>query len=177
MANSEAAAGMKRFAILFPVFLLAGFGLLFTPILRPAIDGGTALLVQVSAFVVRILGGHAAAQSDILRNPASGFSIRVLDTCNASNVTVLLWAAILAFPAPWIEKGKGLAGGTAAIHVLNVVRIVSLFYLGQVNAKWFEIAHLYVWESLIVLFTLVIFWLWVQTTFRAERAPRGWIPQ
>jgi len=158
---------MKRFVILFPVFLVAGFGLLLTPFLRPVIDGGTATLVRASAFLVRILGGQAAAQSDILQNPASGFSIRVMDTCNASNVTVLLWAAILAFPAPWIAKSKGLASGTVAIHFLNLVRIVSLFYLGQVNAKWFEIAHLYVWESLIVLFTLVIFWLWVQATFRA----------
>ena len=157
---------MARFVILFPAWLLAGFGLLFAPFTRPAIDRGTAWLVQLSALLVRLLGGHAAAQSDILRNPASGFSIRVLDTCNASNVTVLLWAAILAFPAPWAAKGKGLAGGTVAIHILNLLRIVSLFYLGQVSEKWFEIAHLYVWESLIVLFTLVIFWLWVQQTYR-----------
>jgi exosortase H (IPTLxxWG-CTERM-specific) len=158
---------MARFVVLFPGLLLAGFGLLFAPFTRPAIDRGTAWLVSLSALLVRLLGGHAAAQSDILRNPASGFSIRVMDTCNASNVTVLWWAAILAFPAPWTAKGKGLAGGTAAIHVLNLLRIVSLFYLGQVSDKWFEIAHLYVWESLIVLFTLVIFWLWVQHTYRS----------
>jgi exosortase H (IPTLxxWG-CTERM-specific) len=158
---------MRRFVVLFPAWLLAGFGLLFAPFTRPAIDRGTALLVELSALLVRLLGGHAAAQSDILRNPTSGFSIRVMDTCNASNVTVLLWAAILAFPAPWTAKGKGLAGGTVAIHVLNLLRIVSLFYLGQVSEKWFEIAHLYVWESLIVLFTLVIFWFWVQHTYRS----------
>ena len=158
---------MTRFAVLFPVWLLAGFGLLFAPFMRPAIDRGTAWLVVASAFLVRLLGGHASAQSDVLLNPASGFSIRVLDTCNASNVTVLLWAAILAFPAPWTAKGKGLATGTAAIHVLNLLRIISLFYLGQVSEKWFEIAHLYVWESLIVLFTLVIFWFWVQHTYHS----------
>ena len=156
----------RGFLVLFPVWLLAGFGLLFAPISRPAIDRGTAWLVALSALVVRLLGGHAAAQSDILRNPATGFSIRVLDTCNASNVTVLLWAAILAFPAPWRDKAKGLVAGTAAIHALNLLRIVSLFYLGQVSQKWFEIAHLYVWESLIVLFTLVVFWVWVQHTYR-----------
>ena len=165
LAREAARSRMKRFVVLFPVWLLAGFGLLFAPFTRPAIDRGTGWLVEVSAWLVRLLGGQASAQSGLLRNPASGFSIRVLDTCNASNVTVLLWAAILAFPAPWTSKGKGLATGTAAIHVLNLVRIVSLFYLGQVSDKWFEIAHLYVWESLIVLFTLVIFWLWVQHTY------------
>ena len=161
---------MGRFVVLFPVWLLTGFGLLFAPFMRPAFDRGTAMLVTISALLVRIFGGHAAAQSDILQNPASGFSIRVLDTCNASNVTVLLWAAILAFPAPWIAKGKGLATGTVALHALNLLRIISLFYLGQVSQKWFEIAHLYVWESLIVLFTLVVFWLWVQHTYRSAEA-------
>jgi exosortase H (IPTLxxWG-CTERM-specific) len=158
---------MAHFAVLFPVWLLGGFGLLFAPFARPAIDRGTVWLVEVSALLVSLLGGQAAAQSDVLRNPASGFSIRVMDTCNASNVTVLLWAAILAFPAPWTAKCKGLATGTAAIHAVNLLRIVSLFYLGQVSQEWFEIAHLYVWESLIMLFTLVIFWLWVQHTYRS----------
>ncbi|HXB70247.1 MAG TPA: exosortase H [Candidatus Acidoferrales bacterium] len=166
-APEAARSSMVRFVVLFPVWLLAGFGLLFAPFARPAVDRGTALLVEVSALLVRVLGGQATAQSDMLRNPASGFSIRVMDTCNASNVTVLLWAAILAFPAPWPAKGKGLAAGTAAIHVVNLLRIVSLFYLGQVSKEWFEIAHLYMWESLIVLFTLVIFWLWVQHTYRS----------
>ena len=172
-APDAARVRMTRFLVLFPTFLLAGFGLLFAPFMRLAIDRGTAWLVQGSALLVRLCGGQAAAQADFLLNPANGFSIRVMDTCNASNVTVLLWAAILAFPAPWLAKGKGLAGGTLAIHGLNLLRIISLFYLGQADAKWFEIAHLYVWESLIVLFTLVIFWLWVQDTYRSARGALG----
>jgi exosortase H (IPTLxxWG-CTERM-specific) len=100
---------------------------------------------------------------NMLLNPATGFSIEVQDTCNASNVTLLLWAAILSFPAPWIQKGKGLLAGTVAIHLLNLVRIISLFYLGQYDQRWFEFAHLYVWESLIMLATLTIFGAWVHT--------------
>jgi exosortase H (IPTLxxWG-CTERM-specific) len=158
---------MARFLVLFAICLLAGFGVLFAPVLRPVIDRGTAVLVTVSAILVRLLGGQAMAKSDLLQNPETGFSIRVLDTCNASNVTVLLWAAIIAFPAGWKEKGKGLIVGTIAIHLVNLFRIVSLFYLGQVNERWFEVAHLYVWESFIVLFTVVVFWLWVQNIYRS----------
>jgi exosortase H (IPTLxxWG-CTERM-specific) len=159
-APAAVRSSMTRFVVLFPVWLLAGFGLLFAPFTQPVVNRGTASLL------VRLFGGHASAQSSVLRNPASGFSISVMNTCNASNVTVLLWAAILAFPAPWTAKSKGLATGTAALHVLNLLRVISLFYLGQISQKWFEIAHLYVWESLIVLFTLVIFWMWVQHTYR-----------
>jgi hypothetical protein len=31
----------------------------------------------------------------------------------------------------------------------------------------FEFTHLYVWEGVIMLVTLVIFWTWVQRTYRA----------
>ena len=118
--------------------------------------------MEVSAFLVRLMGGQAVGQNDFLRNPISGFSIQVMAPCNAANVTILLWAAILAFPAPWAAKGKGLAAGSLAIQVLNLVRIISLFYLGQFADRWFEFMHLYVWESLFVLFTLTIFWTWVR---------------
>ena len=157
---------MLRFLVLFPVLLAAGFVLLIGPVLRPAIAAFTHALVEISAAAIRILGGSAAAGQVTLENPANGFAIQVLDGCNGNNVMVLLWAAILAYPASWLDKGKGLAIGTALLQGINLVRIVTLFYLGQYDRRWFEFAHLYVWESLFVLFTLTIFWMWVRRTGR-----------
>jgi exosortase H (IPTLxxWG-CTERM-specific) len=153
---------MLRFIACFVLCLVLGFGLLLAPFTQPAMGQGTIGEVKLCAGLVRLFGGHAAARENVLVNPANGFSIEVRDTCNASNVTLLLWAAILSFPAPWIQKGKGLAAGTVAIHTLNLVRIISLFYLGQYNTQWFTFAHLYVWESLIMLVTLIVFSVWVQ---------------
>jgi exosortase H (IPTLxxWG-CTERM-specific) len=98
----------------------------------------------------------------VLQNPSNGFAMEVLDGCNGDDVAVLLWAAILAYPASWRQKGKGLVFGTATIYVINFLRIISLFYLGQYDRQWFEFAHLYVWESVFVLLTLTIFWMWVR---------------
>jgi len=160
---------MLRFLVLFPIFLAVGFCALLIPFLHPAITAFTRGLVEVSAMVIRLFGGHAAAQQVILRNPSNGFAMEVLDGCNGDDVVVLLWAAILAYPASWLQKGKGLLAGTAAIYLINFLRIISLFYLGQYNTRWFEFAHLYVWESVFVLLTLTIFWMWV----RRMAAPRG----
>ena len=44
---------------------------------------------------------------------------------------MLLFCAILAFPAPWKNKLVGLLAGTVAVQGLNVIRVISLFYLGQ----------------------------------------------
>jgi exosortase H (IPTLxxWG-CTERM-specific) len=153
---------MLRFLVLFPIFLAVGFGGLLTPFLHPAVTGFTRGLVEISAIVIRLFGGSATANQVVLQNPANGFAMEVLDGCNGDDVAVLLWAAILAYPASWLQKGKGLLAGTATIYVINFLRIISLFYLGQYNRQWFEFAHLYVWESVFVLLTLTIFWTWVR---------------
>jgi exosortase H (IPTLxxWG-CTERM-specific) len=153
---------MVRFLVLFPIFLAVGFCGLLIPFLHPAVTGFTRGLVEISAIVIRLFGGSATAQQVVLQSPSSGFAMEVIDGCNGDDVVVLLWAAILAYPASWKQKGKGLLAGTAAIYVINFLRIISLFYLGQYNRQWFEFAHLYVWESVFVLLTLTIFWMWVR---------------
>ena len=153
---------MLRFLVLFPIFLVAGFCALLIPFLHPAVTAFTRGLVEISAIVIRLFGGHATAQQVILQNPLNGFAMEVLDGCNGDDVAVLLWAAILAYPASWLQKGKGLLVGTATIYIINFLRIISLFYLGQYDMRWFEFAHLYVWESVFVLLTLTIFWTWVR---------------
>ena len=50
---------------------------------------------------------------------------------------------------------------------MNLLRIISLFYLGQYNRNWFDFAHFYLWEGLIVLDTLAIFWLWAVVVRRS----------
>jgi hypothetical protein len=53
------------------------------------------------------------------------------------------------------------------------VRFISLYYLGQYSRSWFDFAHLYLWESLIVLDTMVVFWLWTRLVFRSMAARRA----
>ena len=48
--------------------------------------------------------------------------------------------------------------------------MISLYYLGQYNRDWFDFAHMYLWESLIVLDTLAVFWIWASVV-RKSMAP------
>lgn len=59
-------------------------------------------------------------------------------------------------------KWIGLGIGILAVQAVNILRIVSLFYLGQWNLQWFEFAHLYLWQALIMLDVLVVWLLWVR---------------
>ena len=48
------------------------------------------------------------------------------------------------------------------MHTLNIVRIISLFYLGQWNYTVFEWFHLYLWPMLIMLDVLAVFAIYLQ---------------
>jgi exosortase H (IPTLxxWG-CTERM-specific) len=160
------AAPQAHFAILFAACFLVGIGLVLLPPGQWADQGFSRLLVRISHGLIGICGGATAVQGAILRAPG-GFAVEMRDGCNGINVTILLWAAVLAFPAPWKLRAAGLAAGTLAIQLLNVVRFISLFYIGQYSTAWFEFAHGYLWETLLILDTIVVFWLWVGRVSRA----------
>ena len=86
-------------------------------------------LVALSHMIITICGGHATRQGAILRSPG-GFGVEMLDGCNAVNVTMLLCSAIFAFPAAWKMKTLGILGGAAIIQVVNLLRFISIFFLG-----------------------------------------------
>jgi exosortase H (IPTLxxWG-CTERM-specific) len=145
---------------LFVVAALVQFGILLLPPVRPFVDGFSGALAVSSARLIQIFGGTCLRSAAILSNPARGFALEVRDGCNGVNVTILLWAAILAYPSAWNRKLLGLAAGGIVVQTLNLLRLISLFYLGQYNQSWFEFAHLYLWETMIILDAVVFFAVW-----------------
>ncbi len=158
-----------RFALAFTCWALLAFGILFTAPVQALDVRFSRVLVSVSHDLIAGCGGHATRDGAILRAPG-GFGVEMRDGCNAVNVLILLWSAVLAFPASRKMKALGLAVGSAIVQALNILRFISLFYLGQYSMAWFDFAHAYLWESLLVLDTMVIFWLWVRHAVRPGTA-------
>ncbi len=158
---------MARFALTFVVVLVTLFGLELTPPGQAVVRPWTDQVAAASAGLVRAFDGSAMAQGKTLYDPRSGFGVTIEAGCNGVEAMLVLLAGILAYPAPWRARLVGLAAGAVAIQALNLVRIVSLFYLGQWNYAWFEWAHLYVWQALIMLDALVVWLLWMRSVGKA----------
>jgi exosortase H (IPTLxxWG-CTERM-specific) len=156
-----------RFLVLFGACFLVGYAALMTPWVKPAVMDFDRVLVYASGTLIHLCRGHVDAGGTVLRDPSTGLAIEMKDGCNGVNVTVLLCAALLAFPASWSLKVKGLLIGCGAIQLVNLLRFISLFYLLHYNRGWFDFAHDYLWESLIMLDALAVFWMWVQVVFRS----------
>ena len=165
---------MLRFFVLFLVIQAALFGLELTPPAQAwCVEPWTATLAKISTAIVTAFDPNVVATGKIMRSTTNGFAVSIEAGCNGVEATIVLIAAILAFPSTWKHKLLGLAAGIVAVQGLNVLRVISLFYLGQWDFQVFEWAHLYVWQALIMLDVLVVWLEWVRTLPRADddRAP------
>jgi exosortase H (IPTLxxWG-CTERM-specific) len=160
-----------RFVVIFAACFLLGIALLLTPPAQAVDVRFSRMLVSFSHALIHVCGGASTVQGAILRDPAKGFGVEMRDGCNAVNVTILLWSAVIAFPARLKMKIWGLLAGTIIIQAINIVRFISLFYIGQYSTSWFDFAHGYLWESMLILDTMAVFWLWVNRVSRSYAVP------
>src|SRR4249919_3881044 len=154
---------MVRFFLLFLVLQAALFGAELSPWAQDYfVVPWTNQLAAISAYLVTLFDPNVVAAGKVLRSTTNGFAVSIEAGCNGVEATIVLVAAILAFPAPWKRRLIGLAIGIVAVQGLNIVRVISLFYLGQWDLRVFEWAHLYVWQALIMLDVLVVWLVWVR---------------
>ena len=159
---------MLRFALVFLGVLIALFVLELTPPGQEFfVVPWTNAVAAASVAIVKAFDPAVVAQGAVIISTKTGFAVQILAGCNGVEAMIVLIAGVLAFPATWPQRAAGIAIGVVAIQALNLVRIVSLFYLGQWDRQWFEWAHLYVWQAVIMLDALIVWLLWL----RAVRKP------
>src|SRR5882672_5208221 len=130
---------MIRFFVLFIVLLAVLFGLELTPWGQAYfVEPWTRELAAISASIVTLFDPGVIASGRVLRSVASGFAVSIEAGCNGVEATLVLFAAMIAFPAPWRHKLAGIVIGSLAVQLLNIVRVISLFYLGQWSFDVFE---------------------------------------
>jgi exosortase H (IPTLxxWG-CTERM-specific) len=154
---------MLRFAFGFILILLVLFTLQLLPLgQRWVVVPFTEFIAALSAGLVQLMDANVVASAKVLQDVESGFAVSIEAGCNGVEATIVLVSAVLAFPAPWRMKLIGIVAGFLAIQAMNLLRIISLFYLGQWNQTAFEWAHLYLWQTLIILDVLIVFLIWLR---------------
>lgn len=162
---------MLRFFLTFVVLQLGLFGInMLSVVQQHVVLPWTALLARGCVALVTLFDDSAAAAGKVLWNTATGFGVSIEPGCNGVEACIVLFAGVMAFPSSWRYKLMGLAMGFVAVQLLNMVRIISLFYLGQWNMEVFNFAHEYLWQALIMLDVLVVWLLWVRAVARAEQS-------
>ena len=118
----------------------------------------TAMVAHSSALLLRVFGSGVESVGTVIRSPR--FALDVQNGCNGIEAAILLAAAIFAFPATLRSRLIGLLAAIVAIEFVNLVRLSSLFGLGEHYRRIFDFFHVAVWQSLVILAAISIFVLW-----------------
>ena len=154
--------------LIFAVCILSFFTLLRTSVVRRYLAEPLAVaFASVGGLVLNILSLKATASGTLLR--VEGFAAQIDDVCTGIFVVAIYLSAVLAYPSRASEKLKGLLLGASAILMLNLIRVISLMYIGLYVPDYFETAHLLVWQSLVIFSALLV---WIYWTERFVGAPQ-----
>lgn len=92
-----------------------------------------------------------------------GFSLRVIIDCCSVEPMAIFSAAVIAFPATWKQKLIGITFAIPVFFIINIIRIVSLYYVGAyVSLQAMDRVHLDIWQGLLILFSIVLCFFWIR---------------
>lgn len=167
---------MNRSAIAFVAIFMACL-LLFSIVIRvDVIDKSlivpfTALIAKAGSLTLNLFGlGTSVFGTVIMGN--EGFAVDILNGCNGIYVVGIVVSAVLAFPSTKKEKVVGLLLGITGVQLINLIRIVSLYYIGLTNPALFDRFHHYVWQTGVIVLSMAIWIFWAEVLVAAPARPR-----
>ena len=123
---------MTRFLIIFCTALVTLFVIeLLQPVQAAVIQPFTGFLASLSTALILPFDSNVIAEGRVLRDSVSQFAVSIESGCNGVEAAIVLIAGVLAFPATWKQKVLAIVAGFIFVQALNIVRIISLFYIGQ----------------------------------------------
>lgn len=93
-------------------------------------------------------------------------SIDIKKGCEGFEVMILLAAVLAACPIPWRARVAGILLGCVMIYLLNILRIVSLYYISFLAPGLFDFAHVTLWQTAIIFSALLYVAWWIRRAGR-----------
>lgn len=124
----------------------------------------TAGVAAVSGQLLRMIGEPVSVAGTEIRSGT--FGVNIENGCNGVETALLLAAAVLAFPAGWRQRLLGFFLGFFAVEIVNLVRVVSLVWIGRHRPALFDSSHTVIWQSAVVLFGVLLFLFWASRQTR-----------
>lgn len=115
---------------------------------------------RVSGTILGISYDDVAVIGDSISSQKAACSISVRHGCDALLPTALFVAAALASPVAFWTKIPAVIIGSVCILLMNLVRIVTLFYTQARIPKYFERMHLEIWPAIFICLSIFLWVIW-----------------
>jgi exosortase/archaeosortase family protein len=154
-------------AIAAPLFLLYSYPYAEDGFMTAGIQRYLSGYARMVGAVISLLGPQIAVSGNLIHGRM--FSMRIVQTCDAMEVNILLAAAIAGFPMPLGRRVATVLLSVVSLLSINVFRLCVLYWLGARAPSWFSRTHETLAPLFLVASALVIFLL--ATRRRVRRLP------
>ena len=120
----------------------------------------TQATAQIVTWMLGLAGELVRVDGTVIYSPQ--FNMRIVSECTAITPIIVLAAATVAVPAPVGSKLRGIILGASVLHLVNLVRIISLYYLGVMWPDMVEFVHLVLWQAVLVVLAVGLWGFWAQ---------------
>jgi exosortase/archaeosortase family protein len=121
---------------------------------RATINSFLHVYAGTTGLILRAFDPSVRVSGEVI---SGAFAMRIAQTCDAMDVTILLVAAIASWHGPIRRRIVASLASALALAVLNVVRLCSLYLIGMMRPSFFEAAHLDVWPAVILVAAVALF--------------------
>jgi exosortase/archaeosortase family protein len=148
-----------RFGLKFGVLMAAYYVLVLVPFFERLLYEYLRANAWIANAIINWLGQASHVSEITIRSP--GYAIRVRRGCDALEPAWFYCAAVLSFPGALPLKLPGILIGVMAILMLNLARIVSLFFIGLDRPGLFSVAHLEIWPAIFIVVAILLWVGWI----------------
>lgn len=130
-------------------------------------NGIQRTLALISSGILNLFGQNTVVIGTTVQS--SIFGISVVTACTGIFITGLFLIAVIAFPTRWLPKMIGAGIGIGGIFLVNIIRLVSLYFIGVHWPGFLDQAHQLIWQSLLIVIAVALWLVWAG---RWAHAPR-----
>jgi len=109
--------------------------------------------------LLHILGQPVYQLGTLIIGPA--VNLEITPACTGLYQISFLWIAIFSWPAGFKERFTAFISGTLFLIILNIFRIISIYYGALVFPSWIPFFHDIFWEVIMILTVPFIWLIWI----------------
>jgi archaeosortase B (VPXXXP-CTERM-specific) len=125
----------------------------------------TAMAAAVTV-MANVCGAGASVSGTIISTPHNALEIN--HECTGVFVLLVYAMFVLAYPATWRQRLRGMAIGFVTLTAINLVRLAALTVIASEFPDWFAYFHEYFFQGLFIALLAVLASLWTEQVRRAS---------
>ncbi|MCL7411645.1 MAG: archaeosortase B [Methanosarcinaceae archaeon] len=119
------------------------------------------LTVSVLSSILGLLGVSHTLDETML-HLVGGISLNVIDECTGIYELFVYAGCVMAYPTSSNKKLEGIVFGIPAMFGINMVRLVSLAFVGLWFPSMFGYVHYYLWQVTLILLVVFVMLVWIE---------------